>query len=97
LRIQPISISKPKATVPVRAVCPVCGKTAYSRGGIHPQCAAARADKVRRAVGKAAATSAAKLQPMKQWTKRCPTCHRVVPARRVACDCGHNFHPKINQ
>jgi hypothetical protein len=89
-----ISISKPKALEPVRAVCPVCGKTAYSRGGIHPQCAAIRADKVRRAATKATAAATAKLQPIKQWTKRCPSCHRVVPARRVTCDCGHNFQPK---
>ena len=28
--------------------CPVCGKRSYSREGIHPQCAALRADAPRR-------------------------------------------------
>ncbi len=40
--------SKPKVFGPVRAVCPVCGKTAYSQGGIHPQCSVKRADTVAR-------------------------------------------------
>ena len=26
------------------APCPVCGQTSYSRGGVHPQCSALRAD-----------------------------------------------------
>ena len=38
--------SKPKLVGPARAVCPVCGTTAYSRGGIHPQCAVTRADRL---------------------------------------------------
>ncbi len=41
--------SKPKVTRPVRAICPVCRKTAYSQGGIHPQCAESNADAVVRA------------------------------------------------
>ncbi len=28
--------------------CPVCGHASYSRGGIHPQCNRAQADKLRR-------------------------------------------------
>src|SRR3954447_16566833 len=97
-----MSISKPKSAEPVRPVCPVCGKTAYSRGGIHPQCAASRADRVTR--DKAAAReklhrdktgegSDAKSPAKKQWTKRCPRCRRDVAARRFTCDCGHGFQP----
>lgn len=32
-------------------VCPVCGRTSYSRGGIHPQCSVFQADaKIARAL-----------------------------------------------
>lgn len=27
--------------------CPICGKSSYSRGGIHPQCAVTQADEPR--------------------------------------------------
>ena len=43
-----MSITKPKATGVLRPICPVCGKTAYSHGGIHPQCATKRADTLAR-------------------------------------------------
>ena len=33
-----------------RNLCPICGKAAYSLGGIHPQCAMQQADRDRRAV-----------------------------------------------
>lgn len=40
---------QPIGLIPVRKHCPVCGKVAYSRGGVHPQCALARADAAVRA------------------------------------------------
>jgi hypothetical protein len=30
-------------------ICPVCGKRAYSAGGVHPQCAVRQADAPRQA------------------------------------------------
>jgi hypothetical protein len=38
-----------KKSIPVVAtaqgrVCPVCGQTSYSRGGVHPQCSFFKAD-----------------------------------------------------
>jgi hypothetical protein len=77
-------------------VAQVCGQTAYSRGGIHPQCAAQRADA---ALRKAAikSQSAIKPSPRQQWMKRCLRCNRQVPARRVTCDCGHNFQQAVKQ
>ena len=89
----PMNISKPKMVGPVRATCPVCGKTAYSHGGIHPQCAVSQADAVSRVAIKKAAAKAPPVPPRQQWSKTCPRCHRQVPARRVTCDCGHEFIP----
>jgi len=84
--------------------CPVCGTTTYSRGGIHPQCASERQDKVILAKRKATEDSqagenkgnsgAALDQPRKQWTKPCPRCKRQLPARRAACECGFSFLKK---
>lgn len=31
-------------------ICPICGKRAYSAGGIHPQCAVKQADAPRQAI-----------------------------------------------
>ncbi len=50
-----MSVSKPE---PIRAPmtsnqCPVCKKPAYSKGGIHPQCAANRFSTLARADQKA--------------------------------------------
>jgi hypothetical protein len=42
-----MSHDKPKPLYPdsvVRRRCPICGAIAYSREGIHPQCAMAQAD-----------------------------------------------------
>ncbi len=89
--------SKPKAIEPVRATCPVCGETAYSRGGIHPQCAVTRADKADQVVLMACSAALAihpKPQTKKQWTKRCPRCQQEVHARLTTCNCGHSFQPK---
>jgi hypothetical protein len=48
----------PLAGAPLRAICPVCGKTAYSSGGIHPQCGVTRADAELKAAQRAAAAAA---------------------------------------
>ncbi len=94
----PMNHSKPKVIGPVRAVCPVCGETAYSHGGIHPQCAVNRADKADQVVLKAG-NAAVAIQPKpatkKQWTKRCPLCKHDVHVRLGICACGHNFQPKV--
>jgi hypothetical protein len=83
--------TKPKFEGPVRAVCPVCGTTSYSRDGIHPQCAVSRNDKV----APQPKVKAAKANPLGQWRKRCPRCKRDLPARRMVCDCGHSFQPAV--
>jgi hypothetical protein len=85
-----MSHSKPKVVGAVRPVCPVCGTTAYSSGGIHPQCAVVRADQV----APRPKETAVKTKPLTQWRKRCPRCKRDLPARRMMCDCGHSFQPR---
>lgn len=82
-----MSISKPAVIVRTPPACPVCGKPSYSQGGVHPQCAVARADKIRKPKIAPKPKSAA----MGQWKKRCPKCQRQVPARRYSCECGHKF------
>jgi len=82
-----MSHSKPKLVGPARAVCPVCRTTAYSAGGIHPQCAAVQADRLAPRMK----PEAPKPKALAKWTKRCPKCKRELPARRVVCDCGHSF------
>lgn len=77
--------------VPLRGACPVCGKTSYSPTGMHPQCAMARADADARAIRKAAGIEVRKVPSKKSWCKPCPKCKRQIPARRVVCDCGHQF------
>jgi hypothetical protein len=74
-----------------KAVCPVCNKPSYSRGGLHPQCAVARADAKLRAVLKSEALAAEKTDRKKPWSKVCPKCRRQIPARRIVCDCGQKF------
>lgn len=75
-----------------RGNCPVCGKPSYSSTGMHPQCALARADALSRADRKKAGPTVSKVK-RKSWSKPCPKCKREIPARRVVCDCGHNFAP----
>lgn len=80
---------------PPKNLCPVCGKPAYSLGGIHPQCAMLQADmpRMNRLRTKAAEAKAA-TKPEKQrqvWKKRCPKCGTQVHARRETCTCGHSF------
>ena len=94
-----MNYSKPKTIGPTMPDCPVCGKTTYSRGGIHPQCASEQADRIVRAARKAAEEKEGKLvatvQPRQQWTKPCVRCKRLVPARRSVCECGFAFPKKI--
>ncbi len=78
---------------PPRGLCPVCGKASYSSTGEHPQCAVARADSVTKAARKAAGIEPSKSSARKSWLKPCPKCKRQIPARRIVCDCGHNFEP----
>jgi hypothetical protein len=85
------SITKPAFIAVKPPACPVCGKPSYSRGGVHPQCAVARADKARKP--KPAKPAAKKTAERSQWSKRCPRCDRQIPVRRYACDCGHRFQP----
>ena len=91
--------SKPKLIGPVRAICPVCGETAYSQGGIHPQCAVDRADKADLVILKASNVALA-IQPKpparKQLTKCCPRCKHDVHLRLAICACGHSFQLKVD-
>jgi hypothetical protein len=76
-------------------LCPICGKPAYSLGGIHPQCAMQQADEPR--LNRLRTTKAAEAQTKKPektrqvWKKRCPKCGTSIHARRETCTCGHNF------
>jgi endogenous inhibitor of DNA gyrase (YacG/DUF329 family) len=97
--VPPMNISKPKLIRSARANCPVCGKTAYSHGGIHPQCAVDRADKVDRIVltaGNAVLATQPKPPTRKLWTRRCPLCNHDVHVRLAVCTCGHSFQPKVD-
>jgi hypothetical protein len=95
-----MNFSKPKAVGKAMPDCPVCGKTTYSRGGIHPQCASQRAAKIVRAAhleaeektGKVAAIA----QPRQQWTKQCGKCKRLIHVRCAVCECGFAFPKKVN-
>ncbi len=80
-------------TILPRGLCPVCHKPSYSLTGTHPQCAVARADAISRAARKADPSTVSKAASRKPWSKPCPQCKREIPARRVVCDCGHNFAP----
>src|SRR4026207_1428639 len=77
--------------------CPVCGKRAYSRDGIHPQCAVNQNDarqkdkfddkkKLARIKGAEAAKSASS-----RWKKQCPKCGVNSHVCLKYCACGHRF------
>jgi len=87
-----VNISKLQFIIQTPPACPVCGKPSYSRGGVHPQCAVARADKVRYRKPVKKPKAAGSL-----WRKRCPACSREVAARRYSCDCGHKFGPTASK
>lgn len=87
----PLNEPLPYAEPPRRPVCPVCGKPSYSKAGVHPQCAAVRMDQALTAERKEQAVETAPQAPRRPWLKSCPRCQRQLPARRVMCECGHNF------
>ena len=66
---------------PPKNLCPICGKAAYSLGGIHPQCAMQQADEPRLnrlRTSKAAEAQSKKPEKTRQvWKKRCPKCARL--------------------
>lgn len=81
---------------PPRNLCPICGKAAYSAGGIHPQCAMQQADEPRILKLRTAKVAEAKVKkPAPQtWKKTCPKCGTPMHASRDACKCGHQFGRK---
>lgn len=78
---------------PPKHICPVCGKAAYSRGGIHPQCALEQADAPRILQLRAARAAAPKVKkPGRQsWQKKCSVCGFESHVSRKVCKCGHTF------
>lgn len=81
----------PLIPLPLPKKCPVCGKSSYSRGGIHPQCAAVRADAPRRERLAAERKAKTKQSSQRTWEKTCPNCAMIVPARNGLCACGFDF------
>lgn len=84
----------PLEVTPPRAVCPVCGKPSYSRGGIHPQCTMTREFAQLRAAEKAANPSPTE-SPPSAWGKVCVRCGRKLRTRRMTCDCGYVLAPTM--
>jgi hypothetical protein len=76
-------------------LCPVCGKSSYSRDGIHPQCAQLQADQPRQQELADEKKRQAKVKPVKtkqkSWKKKCPKCKLEVHVRLKVCGCGHTF------
>jgi predicted RNA-binding Zn-ribbon protein involved in translation (DUF1610 family) len=82
---------------PPKNLCPICGKAAYSLGGVHPQCSMQKADEPRIARLRTAKSAEIKAKVpaaknAKSWKKRCPKCGAQVHVRRDACECGHKFN-----
>lgn len=94
-----VSEKKPTPVIAQRnsKECPVCGQRSYSLGGIHPQCAMAQADAPRKLqlIAKKKADALVKAQTgnatLALWEKLCPRCGARLPARKIACSCGHRF------
>jgi hypothetical protein len=84
----------PIRTGPAPKTCPVCGKSSYSLGGIHPQCAVWRADSARRLEIAAETKAMAKTAAPRGWEKTCPKCQALLAARRAVCECGFQFFAK---
>jgi hypothetical protein len=87
---------KPKLVIQERGrkTCPVCGKSSYSRDGIHPQCAIQQSDAPRQLqlqAEKRQALLSKKPPRQKSWNRKCPHCHVEVHIRRKVCDCGYKF------
>jgi hypothetical protein len=78
---------------PPKNLCPVCGKAAYSLGGVHPQCAIQQADEPRIVRLRAARAAEPKIKkPVRQnWQKRCPECDAQSHVSTKVCKCGHAF------
>jgi hypothetical protein len=78
---------------PQRVVCPVCRTISYSSSGIHPQCAASEADRVRMDLVKLrkAEQAPAPVPPLKRYEKRCVKCQTVHHFRKQRCSCGYVF------
>lgn len=77
-----------------KKICPICGRSSYSREGIHPQCAVQQTDAARHeriAAEKRKRAQEKKAPRQKSWNKKCPKCHIEVHVRRKTCDCGHAF------
>ena len=82
----------PMSSQPRGKTCPVCGKQAYSQGGVHPQCAVRRADAARAEKLKAERKREAAAAKQTTWTKKkCPKCWSEMHVRRKVCDCGYAF------
>jgi hypothetical protein len=81
----------PLTPLPMPKRCPVCGKSSYSLAGIHPQCAASRADAPRRLQLAAEKKARTKKPAERTWEKTCPNCDIRVPARNGVCECGFDF------
>ena len=74
--------------------CPICGKTSYSLGGVHPQCVVEKADKEqaeRRKLEVSKAQEAESTSKAKAWEKICPKCNAVQHVRKKECTCGYTF------
>jgi hypothetical protein len=78
---------------PPKPLCPVCGKPAYSLGGVHPQCAMEKADEPRILKLRATRSSEPKAKkPARQsWQKTCPKCGAQSHVSQKMCKCGHDF------
>ena len=78
-----------------RRECPVCGKSSYSKDGIHPQCAAVQADMPRQKrlvdAKKKKCAEPKKDKPRHSFKKTCPKCKTEVHIRLKTCACGHVF------
>jgi hypothetical protein len=90
---------KPLFVARKRKQCPVCGEAAFSREGIHPQCAQKQADdkrvarlKLKKKREKKATPQRAATFALKSWHKRCPKCRSQVHVRKSVCDCGFAFN-----
>lgn len=96
-----VSQKKPSPLIaygPARRRCPVCGETAYSAAGIHPQCAQVRSEATRLArvtkrEGVAPPRKTADGHPAQRWARTCPSCGVQLHVRKRQCDCGQLFGP----
>lgn len=96
-----LAVSKPRVRVAVTrggVICPVCGQSSYSLGGIHPQCSVTLADAKRKkqlGVEKQAAAkrkSKIKVPERLVWNmKKCPKCSAKLHVRIKNCGCGYDF------